>query len=225
MIDAGLERERRIQELFPLVRRIARRVQRMVPGSDIDDLVGEGCLGLLRAVDTFDASRGPSLQNYAGRIVVGAMLNGLRRLDPVSERVRREVREAERERYELAATGGAIPTMREMEARRPGLRRAHLHAYRNAPLSLDGPLPQGERLGPDWSTDPAIIAGDRDERAGMRAALGRLPLRQQFVLTLHYFKGQSLHQIGRTMQISPQRASQLHQAAIRNLRSVIHAAH
>ena len=225
MTDAIDTRERTIYALFPLVKRIARRVQRIVPGSDIDDLVGEGCVGLIRAVDTFDSSRGPTLEQYASRVIAGAMLNGVRRLDPVSERVRREIREAERERYSLAAKAGALPTQREMEQRRPSLRRATLHAYRYAPLSLDTPLPQGERLAGDWHADPATIATERGEREGMRAALDRLPVRQRHVLTLHYFDEKSLHQIGRVLQISPQRASQLHLAALRNLRKAMHGAH
>jgi RNA polymerase sigma factor for flagellar operon FliA len=218
-------REQQIRDLFPLVKKIARRVQRMVPGSDADDLVGEGCVGLIRAVDTYDPSRGPSLERYAARIVGGAMLNGLRKLDPVSERVRKELRDAERERYALATYLGALPTQDDMEQRRPALRRALMSAYRYTPLSLDGPLPAGERLGCDWRGDPAVIAAVRSERDGVRAAVARLPARQRHVLHLHYFNGKSLHQIGKLLAISPQRASQLHLAALRNLRKVMHAAH
>jgi RNA polymerase sigma factor (sigma-70 family) len=219
------DREVTIRNLFPLVKRIARRVQRMVAGSDMDDLIGDGCVGLIRAVDSYDASRGLTLDQYAPRIIAGTMLNGLRRLDPVSERVRRELREADRERYALAAESGTLPTRAEMEERRPALRRAIIHAHRYTPLSLDTPLPCGERLSGDWSADPALITGDRDERTGVRRALKLLPARQQYILTLHYYGGKSLHQIGETMQISPQRASQLHQAALRNLRKAMHGAH
>jgi RNA polymerase sigma factor FliA len=218
------DREAQIRELFPLVRRIARRVHRLIPGSDVDDLVGEGSLGLIRAVDSFDRTRGPSLEQYAGRIIAGAMLNGLRKLDPVSERVRREVREAERERYALATHSGAMPTQQEMEERRPALRRAATHAYRYTPLSLDGPLPTGEQLSGDWSADPGAIAAQRSERESVRAALHRLSPRQQHVIALHYFRGKSLHQIGEALAISPQRASQLHLAAIKHLRKVMHGA-
>ena len=217
-------REARIRELLPLVKRIARRVQRMVPGSDMDDLVGDGCVGLLRAVDSYDSAFGLTLEQYAPRIIAGSMLNGLRRLDPVSERVRRELREAERERYVLAHSG-TLPTCTQMEERRPGLRRAMVHAYRYTPLSLDTPLPSGERISADWSADPASIAGDRDECDGVREALQLLPARQQYVVKLHYYAGKSLHQIGETMHISPQRASQLHLAALKRLRKVLHGAH
>lgn len=215
-------REAQIRDMFPLVKKIARRVHRLLPGSDPDDLIGDGSLGLIRAVDSFDPQRGPSLEQYASRIIAGAMLNGLRRLDPVSERVRREVRQADRERYDLASQFGAMPTQPEMERRRPALRRAATHAYRYTPLSLDGPLPAGEKLPGDWDADPGAIAAERSERDRVRAALHRLPARQRHVLSMHYFRGKSLHQIGEALAISPQRASQLHLAAIRNLRKVMH---
>jgi RNA polymerase sigma factor for flagellar operon FliA len=216
------DREAQIRELFGFVKKIARRVHRLIPGSDLDDLVGEGSLGLIRAVDTFDPQRGPSLERYAARIIAGAMLNGLRKLDPVSERVRRELREADRERYALATQLGEMPTQQEMEVRRPGLRRAATHAHRYTPLSLDEQLPIGERVTADWDADPAAIAAAAAEREHVRAALHRLTPRQRHVVTLHYFRGRSLHQIGQALEISPQRASQLHAAAIRNLRKVLH---
>ena len=218
----GAEREARIRALFPLVRKIARRVQRLVPGSDIDDLAGEGALGLIRAVDTFDPGRGPTLEQYASRVVAGAMLNGIRRLDPVSERVRRELREADRERFALANERGSLPTQREMEERRPALARAMLHSHRYAPLSLDGPLPANERVAIDATGDPAIIATRRSEMQSIREAVARLSVRHQRLVEMHYFGERSLHQIGKAFEISPQRASQLHLAALKALRKALH---
>ena len=204
-----------------MVKKIARRVGRMVPGADVDDLVGEGSIGLIRAVDSFDPTRGPSIEQYASRIIAGAMLNGIRRLDPVSERVRRDVREAERERYALASQLGALPSLLEMEKRRPGLRRAHIHAYRYAPCSLDAPLPMGEQLSGDQSADPAAIVSDRLEHASVRGALALLSPRHRKLLALHYFNDLSLHTISKRMEISPQRVSQLHIAAIAKLKKVV----
>ena len=96
--------------MFPVVRGIARRIGRLVPAADIDDLVGDGCVGLIRAVDTYDAARGATLETYARRLVLGTMLNGLRRLDPISERARRTLREADRERLALAQERGSMPS-------------------------------------------------------------------------------------------------------------------
>jgi len=153
MIDAA-EREERVRTLLPMTRKLARRLKRLVPNLDIDDLVGDGCVGLIRAVDSFDPQRGPRIDEYARRLIVGAMLNGIRRMDPVSERARRIVRDGENQRYALAAARGDVPTAQEMEARCPGYARAVAAAYRGQPLSLDAPLPIGESLSAIGTTIP-----------------------------------------------------------------------
>jgi RNA polymerase sigma factor for flagellar operon FliA len=93
------DRDEQIRGLMPMVKRMARRLKRLVPSFDLDDLVGDGSVGLIRAVDSFDPQRGPQLEDYARRLIVGAMLNGIRRMDPVSERARRIVRDGENQRY------------------------------------------------------------------------------------------------------------------------------
>jgi RNA polymerase sigma factor for flagellar operon FliA len=218
------DRDRQVRALLPLVKRLARRLKRLVPTFDMDDLVGDGSLGLLRAVDSFDPARGPALRDYARRLIVGAMLNGIRRMDPVSERARRLVRDAENQRYSLAATLGAVPTQNEIEHKCPGYRRALTAAYRGQPLSLDAPLPIGQAMVNDWSGDPARIVERRLESAALAALIDGLPQRQREVVLMHYYSRSSLRSIGKRMAISPQRASQLHLSAIARLRRDSHAA-
>jgi len=216
-------REALIRELLPLVKRIARRISRLVP-CDYDDLVGDGSIGLIRAVDNYDPSRGTSLEHYARHLISGAMLNGIRRMDPVSERTRRAMRDGEIERYQIAGERGAVPSMEEMERRRPGFLRATAAVTLGVPLSLDRPLPEGERLARDWSGDPAQILAARGEREAIGELVDALPLRQRQVIRGHYYGECSLREVGRRMQISPQRASQLHIAAMKKLRRSIRAA-
>jgi RNA polymerase sigma factor (sigma-70 family) len=213
------ERELTIRRLLPMVRRVARRVVRLVPGSDLDDLIGDGCVGLLRAVDAYDPTVGPSIDHYARRVVLGAMLNGIRRLDPVSERVRRIVRLAERERYAIAAETGELPTMAALERGRPALARARMHAHRGSPLSLDAPLPLDiAPPGGDPAADPAHVTVANDERARIGNAIRALPPRQRALVLAHYFDERPLRAISDEMRVSPQRVSQLHLAAIGRMR-------
>jgi RNA polymerase sigma factor FliA len=211
------EREAQIRSLLPLVRKIARRIGRLVP-CDYDDLVGDGSIGLIRAVDNYDPTRGTSLELYARHLISGAMLNGIRRMDPVSERTRRAMRDGELERYQLAGERGSIPSMNEMEQRRPGFVRASAAATLGVPLSLDRPLPEGEHLQRDWSNDPGGLIAARSDRDAIVAAVDALPERQRQVIREHYFGEWSLREVGRRMSISPQRASQLHIVAMRKLR-------
>jgi len=207
--------------MFALVRVVARRVSRLVPKADAEDLVGDGCVGLIRAVDTYDPARGASLETYARRLVLGAMLNGLRRLDPVSERARRTIREADRERYELAQTRGTLPSQGEMERRRPGLRRARMAAFQMGAVSLEG-LP-GLRGTVDALGDPARVALKAGERREIAETIALLPERQRRIVALHYYCRMSLHDIGRQLNVSPQRVSQLHLNALAHLRSMLPA--
>jgi len=215
------DREATIRALLPIVRTIARRIVRLVPGSELDDLVGDGCVGLIRAVDAFDATRGISLEHYARRVVAGAMLNGVRRLDPVSERVRRAIRLAERDRYALAAQRGALPAEAELEQRHPGLGKARLEAHRGTPLSLDAAMPPGERLNPHRRDDPAVHAVAAAERERLAAAIRMLPARQRAIVVSHYFGERTLRTISDDLRISPQRISQLHRAAIERIRTAL----
>jgi len=216
-------RSAQIRVLLPIVKQLARRVHRMLPQADLDDLVGDGSVGLIRAVDAFDPSLGIPLEHYARRVVLGAILNGVRRLDPVSERVRRTIRIAERARYALAQELAALPDARALEARVPGLARARTEAHRGTPLSLDAALPPGERLEPDAGTDPQTIVVAEAECARVRAAVAALPPRQRRIVEAHYFEERSLRSLHLGLAVSPQRVSQLHLLAVARLRAALAA--
>lgn len=217
-------REETIRAYFPLVRKIARRIHRLVPSVDYGDLVGDGSIGLIRAVDQFDAGRGIPLEQYARRLISGAMLNGIRRMDPVPERARRLVRDAEAARYRIACERGSVPGNVELEMLMPGFSRATSAAHNGVPLSLDAPLPDGLRVKADWGNDPALIVQDRARTDAVQAALASLSPRQRTVMREHYYADRSLREVGRGLEISSQRASQLHQTAILRLRKVLDAA-
>lgn len=221
MSTDGEPRTAAIRRMFPVVRTIARRVQRLLPGADLDDLIGDGCIGLIRAVDTFDPARGTMFEPYARRLVIGAMLNGVRRADPVSERVRRELREAERERYALAGERGVLPTIAEMEQRRKRLRRARAAAFVGTPVSLDIPLPGSEYEPAARDQDIVSIVHSRQCGARLAGALRGLSRRQQMIVRLHYGENVSLRSISRYIKVSPQRVSQLHLVALAKLRNVM----
>jgi len=217
-------REAAIRAHLPIVRKLAKRIHRLVPSMDYEDLVGEGCIGLIRAVDGFDPLRGPSLQHYVRRLALGKMLNGIRRMDPVSERARRELRDAERERFEIAARIERVPTRVEMEARRPGYAQARAEAYAIPPLSLDRRLPDKVDPPLDADADPARIGERRDDRLRLLALVRALPPRQGRVIALHYYAERSMRDIADAWKITGQRVSQIHVKALRALKKAAYVA-
>lgn len=215
------DREELIRELWPLVRRIARRIVRVIRAADVDDLTGDGSIGLIRAVDSFDPKRGTTLETYARRLIVGAMLNGLRRLDPVSERVRRKLRRAEEQRFALAQMRGTLPSLAELERDDPALQRARASAHRHAALSIDAPLPPGAGSLADMSAEPVRTVLERARKRELEEAIALLPERQRRILALHYGGELSLRAIGPQLRVSPQRVSQLHLLALERLRRTV----
>jgi RNA polymerase sigma factor for flagellar operon FliA len=215
------ERETTIRELFPVVRAIARRVAKLAKTIDLDDLIGDGSIGLIRAVDRFDATRGVSLEHFARRLIVGAMLNGLRRRDPVSERVRRTLRLADQRRYALAQERGTLPTLAELERGDGALRRARLAVHTQSPLSLDIPPASGREILIDRNSEPGERTVERARTREIRQAIALLSERERRIIALHYEGELSLHAIGRVLRVSPQRVSQLHLHAIARLRHTV----
>ena len=223
-MDECADRETQIRRYLPLVKKVARRIHRLVPSVDLDDLIGDGSVGLIRAVDHFDPQRGTTLEQYARQLIGGAMLNGIRRMDPVSERSRRTLRDGTSERYRIAMERGYMPGICRDGEPAPRIRtRARLqHTAVCRSLSMRR-FPEGEAMPSDWSADPAEIMAARERSRALESMLGKLPERQRELVRAHYFGDNSLRDIGTRMRISPQRASQLHLAAIAKLKKAARA--
>src|SRR5216683_8057441 len=89
-------REELILEHLPQVRLIARRIQERLPESiSLDDLVSTGVLGLISAIDNFDASHNVKLKTYAGYKIRGAILDSLRGLDWAPRQQRKRSKQIE----------------------------------------------------------------------------------------------------------------------------------
>ncbi len=222
------DRDRLCEAAMPLVRRIATVVRRRLPSHfSYEDLVGDGCVGLLRAVDRYDPTFGVSFESWAGRIVRGAMLNGLRRMDAVPERVRRDARALEEARWIVAQRTGYAPSDREA-ARTASLSGSKLAAVHEAgkltSLSIDGPCagaqspPISERLASP-QRDPASETAERAHKAIIAAAVDGLPRRERSIVLAFYCRGATFGEIGRVLGVSKQRISQLHGRAIALLRA------
>jgi RNA polymerase sigma factor for flagellar operon FliA len=228
-----LARERLCEAGLPLVRRMATHILRRLPAHfEVDDLIGDGCVGLLRAIDRFDPARGRRFEIWAARLIRGAMLNGLRQMDMVPERVRRDARNLEHARWHLAQREGTAPSHKEAAAS-AGLTRRKLNAVllalrRSIPVSLDQPPTQRPEslVKPMWYDridaqvpDPAIEVARRASARAVIDAVRSLSERERLILRSFYRNGSTFRTIGGRLGITKQRVSQIHGRALETLRA------
>jgi len=219
-------REQFILRHIPLVHSIVGRLG-LAGSAERDDLVGQGMLGLIHAVDHFDPSRGVQFSTYAARHIQGRVLDGLRSLDTVSRTTRRRARQLDSADQELHALLGRAPAEEELAAH-AGLeiaaaRQARAEAAR-VTFSLD------TSAGPDGdlydtvagdAADPLDLVLDADLNGRLRQALASLPARVQQILALRYTEGLTLKQIAARLRLTEARVSQLHSRAVLTMRLLL----
>ena len=212
-----------------LVYHVAREVGIRTPAVEVGELVSAGTLGLIRALDSFDLSRGLAFSTYAVRRIRGAMLDDLRSRDWTPRSTRIKSRQLAGTVAELQARLGREPRSREVaEALGVSLegywdwRRG---AERGVMVSFDAP-PAGAEQGavleetienPDAPLpDHAMMTEERTD--GVKAAIARLPEKERTVLALYYYEELNLRQIAEVLHVTESRVSQIRSQALRRLR-------
>jgi RNA polymerase sigma-B factor len=204
-----------IEEHLPLVESIARRYR--TSGEPHEDLVQVGTIGLIKAIDRFDADRGHKLSTVAVPAIEGEIRHHLRDGAPLV-RMPRPVRELDtklraKER-QLATTLGREPTMAEL-AEAVGASDdavAEALAARAAPASLDHETPH---------TAATSTADDEASDARLMLAPGWATLseREQRIVELRYHEDLSQSDIARRMGISQATVSRLLRDSLDRLRA------
>ncbi len=211
-----------------LVRAIAHNIHRRLPPSvEVADLVNTGMVGLLTAVKRFDPSRGVPFQSFARFYIQGAIMDSLRDADWVPRAVRRKAQRIEREANALYQRSGITPSGDQI-ATRLELSKDQFHTMqRDAQIvrltSFDQPL--GEEAGatigdlvPTADRGAEEEAIDAERRDALLAAVQGLPERERIAVSLYFFRGMSLKEIGVVLGVSESRVCQLRTAGTRRLR-------
>jgi RNA polymerase sigma factor FliA len=227
-------RERLILHYSPLVKYVAGRVSVGLSGTvDQADFVSYGIFGLIDAIERFEPDRSIKFETYAINRIRGAIIDELRALDWIPRSLRQKAREIEQASVRLEHRLGRTPTERQI-ADEMGITLAELHHIFSRlslinVLALDEVLTlstgDGDRLSlvetlEDLTADDPVEAYEsRETRHMLARAVNTLPDREKTVVTLYYFEGMTLAEIGQVLGVTESRVCQIHAKAVLTLRT------
>ncbi|WP_448563935.1 sigma-70 family RNA polymerase sigma factor [Trichothermofontia sp.] len=224
-------RDQLIQSNLRLVVAVARHFQRR--GVDLPDLIQEGCLGLARAAERFDPTKGFRFSTYAYpwiRQTIARSLAAQPRLIRLPIHVYENLNRLKRLTQVLTSELGRTPTLAELaaglETSTDEIQALLLHHRPTASLNTQ----MGTDEGPEWvelieSADatPADLLDQEAQRELAHQLVGRLPERMQETINLRYGMADGVErtfvEIGKRLQLSKERVRQIEAQAIEKLRA------
>jgi RNA polymerase primary sigma factor len=224
-------RQRMIESNLRLVVSIAKRYKNM--GMELSDLVQEGNIGLMQAVERFDPRRNLKFSTYATwwiRQAITRALSQKSRTIKVPINKLELVRMATRAKGKLEEQLGRTPSMKEI-ARAVGAPENQVDvALKSIPhlesldeLAVEDGSPRWELQSDERSQSPWQVVVDRDMREKVRSALELLPPRQQLIVRMRFGIGfnseYNLEEIGKVLNLTRERVRQLEVEALRRLRA------
>ncbi|MGI8649191.1 MAG: FliA/WhiG family RNA polymerase sigma factor [Rubrobacter sp.] len=231
-------KERLVVNYSPLVKYAAGRVAARSTGSlDQEEILSWGILGLLDAVETFDSGKGAKFETYAISKVKWAILDELRRLDPLPRRERQRVRESQKTRESLEQELRRPPTeveiAREMGVDTRDHQRFLSRYWQSQRLSLESGIESGNDGGFDLhqviadhlSETPDEAAEAEELRRNLTEAIRNLAERERVVTTFYFYEGLTLREIGKALNLTEGRISQILRQALNKLRAALTESH
>jgi RNA polymerase sigma-B factor len=225
-------RELLTERYLPLARRLARRYQHSE--ESLEDLVQVASLGLLKAIDRFDAHRDVAFSSFAVPTVLGEIKRHFR--DRTwSVRVPRDLQElvlrVDRAAAELSVGKRRSPTVAELAEAVGATEEQVLEALRAAGAyhagSLDAPRPGRVDADAAGESLADALGADEDgferaeERATLAPLLARVSSRERLVLTLRFGEDLTQAEIGERIGVSQMQVSRLIRQALTRLRASV----
>ncbi len=227
-------REALVIKYSPLVKYVANKVHvnmKSIRDIEFDDLVGFGSFGLMDAIDRYDPDRNIKFKTYAMTRIMGSIYDELRKIDNLPRSIRKEIKEIERAReilenklsrnaqpQEIADMLG-IPLSKYNETMRYNIESSHTSLSEVWYLGDDSDeISIIDTLKSNDKTNPEYLAEREDVKKKIVEALKKLPEKEQQVLILYYYDNLTLKEIGKVLDVSESRVSQLHTKAIQQLR-------
>ncbi|MBW8826437.1 MAG: RNA polymerase sigma factor WhiG [Acidobacteria bacterium] len=229
-------RDALIVHYSPLVKYVAGRVAVGLPQNvEQADLVSYGIFGLIDAIEKFDLDRGFKFETYAISRIKGAIIDELRSIDWVPRSVRSKARAVEKAYTKLEAEHHRSPSDAEL-ASELGMSDSQLQQTFGQ-ISFIGVVALDEMLsGGGGDRGESLTLGDtvadstpgpvatfevREMREILAEAINGMPEREKVVLTLYYYEGLTLAEIGEVLGVTESRVCQIHTKSVLHLRSKI----
>jgi RNA polymerase sigma factor for flagellar operon FliA len=231
------ERDQLIIRYAPWVKFIAMRMASKLPSHiQVEDLISAGIVGLIDALDKFNPSREVQFKTYAQIRIQGAMKDELRALDWASRSMRQKVKRLEHAYTVLEQELGRPPSSEEV-AHSFGIQMHEfeemLDAVKGTSLVSLEELGQGpasedktnllEALLSREDQDPLEVLNLQDLKKALAHAIAELPEKERLVLSLYYFEELTMKEVGKVLNLTESRISQLHTQTVLRLRSKLKA--
>lgn len=202
-----------------LVRSCALSMRNMyVKFGETDDVVNEGVLALMDAIETYDPTKGAKFETYASLKVRGAIIDYIRKQDWIPRNIRKFSRTLDKANSLLYNLNGRAPTTAELAEylKMDEGKLLKLMAECSCTLTLSFE----ELLYEDNINEPAVDAPSdngllREEmRRVIADAIGELKDKEREVITLYYYKNFKYSDIAKALGITEGRVCQIHSKAV-----------
>jgi len=226
-------REAFIKQYAPLVKYAAGKIAVGMPHNvEFDDLVGFGVFGLIDAIDKFDPEKNVKFKTYAVTRIRGAIFDELRQIDWVPRSVRQKTREVEAAISTLEAQLGRTATDQEIAGAMGMDETEYFKVLQKISgtsiISLNelwyssddnDKVSIGDSIESPASFNPDVVVVNEEIRRVIVEAINELPDKEKKILVLYYYEDLTLKDIGKVLEVTESRVSQLHTKAILHLRA------
>jgi RNA polymerase sigma factor for flagellar operon FliA len=229
-IRSGEEREAEILRHLPLVRTVVDRVAAHLPSNvDRDDLFHAGVIGLIDALNRFDASRDNAFSTYAVMRIRGQVIDELRARDWVSRGARERAKAYHLAVSELTQSLDRLPSDAELashlQIEEGELAELEREAQLSVQVSLDAPVGEDNQLGStlahrdDETANPHRHMDADDRRLMVGQILASLTEQDRLVVKLYYFENLLMKEIAAIIGVTESRVCQIHSRVLAVLRT------
>lgn len=228
-------RERLIIKYAPLVKYIAGRIAINTPPQvEFDDLVSFGILGLIDAIEKYDPKTGANFKTYATVRIKGAIIDEIRLLDWIPRSLRHKAKQLEEayaaleNRYNRPATDEEIANY--LNLNQEELSKLISDVSGLSLISLDDiwctngekeEVTIGDNFANPSNQEPDVLLEGSEVKRLLMEAIDRLPQREKEIIALYYYEELTLKEIGKVLNVTESRVSQLHTKTLIRLRAYL----